>query len=263
MKNTKSKLTVLSMVALVAMLVMTAAPANADLSNVLIVHLDRLNLAYDNQADAITVGVNDGSLVSIERVVNSTPVKTAIINDGLTTMLQPVDFSFNITNIRKENGAWTGDGMVCLVNNDGPGRIDAIVKNISFDVQNDLGATTKRLQINGVVGPISGLNSVLTHPGPTNADPWEWDFDSVAGDDEIIIDPTSAWYSGSLVSLNFKLHDPANNQFFSGDLDEFFALDSATSPDGAATLSVVPVPGAFILGILGMSVIGVRMRKYA
>jgi hypothetical protein len=44
--------------------------------------------------------------------------------------------------------------------------------------------------------------------------------------------------------------------------DDFLGGDYPSDPD-AYHISVVPVPGAVLLGILGLGVAGIKLRKYA
>lgn len=52
-----------------------------------------------------------------------------------------------------------------------------------------------------------------------------------------------------------------DNRYFNGVIDDLAVYNRALTPDEVRALSVVPVPGAILLGILGLSHVGLRLRR--
>jgi len=58
-------------------------------------------------------------------------------------------------------------------------------------------------------------------------------------------------------------HEGRHNWALNGAIDDVRIYDRALSSAEVYELNVVPVPGAFLLGMIGLSVAGVKLRKHA
>jgi len=85
------------------------------------------------------------------------------------------------------------------------------------------------------------------------------DSDSVLG-----IDTTTYWQSGSYWSYRGLEWTPQDEVLISISLDGMtMHLEASNVLDNIRVVEAVPVPGAVLLGMLGLSVVGVKLRKRA
>jgi len=85
------------------------------------------------------------------------------------------------------------------------------------------------------------------------------DSDSVLG-----IDTTTYWQSGSYWSYRGLEWTPQDEVQISISLDGMtMHLAASNVLDNVRVVEMVPVPGAVLLGMLGLSVVGVKLRKHA
>jgi hypothetical protein len=95
----------------------------------------------------------------------------------------------------------------------------------------------------------------------------------------LITDPDNQFNGSQVEGMNYSIYSAANPMnpglqgvnlvngeaifVFTGDLDGFFIGNSVGFGLGTGPDSFVPLPGAVLLGILGLGVVGIRLRKYA
>ena len=85
------------------------------------------------------------------------------------------------------------------------------------------------------------------------------DSDSVLG-----IDTTTYWQSGSYWSYRGLEWTPQDEVQISISLDGMtMHLEASNVLDNVRVVELVPVPGAVLLGMLGLGVVGVKLRKHA
>jgi len=100
------------------------------------------------------------------------------------------------------------------------------------------------------------VDSTLLNDAASFAFPMSLDFAQRGADgvgNTLTLNNWDSWDGGDLVSLHFVTAGM--------NLDTFFGANRTS--EGAGDLSVVPVPTAVLLGILGLGVAGVKLRKYA
>jgi hypothetical protein len=100
------------------------------------------------------------------------------------------------------------------------------------------------------------VDSALLNDAASFDFPMSLDFAQLGADgagNTLTLNNWDSWDAGDLVSLHFVTAGM--------NLDTFFGDSRAAG--GAVDLSVVPVPTTVLLGILGLGVAGVKLRKYA
>jgi len=106
-----------------------------------------------------------------------------------------------------------------------------------------------------------GIGTVGNNSGGPITDPDNQFQGSVVGNADYSIYSSANPLSSGVLSNNNLVMDEATF-IFTGDLDNFSIVKVGwglgTAPD-----SFVPLPGAVLLGILGLGVVGIRLRKYA
>ena len=209
---------------------MIATPAKADLFGF---HLGNLSATFDGSTSFTTTGLTGLTTGALYR--NVAPAGTAVFDLGdwgTTGGSESLLISMALSNIT----ATTADA----------------VGTISFsDVQGDTIAATvsgawATSPIPGGPSLFYGTLTTVTHT-PANA--------------------TFDGHSGDAVSLVYS--SPANPQPWFGAIVQLTSANWFTGPaftgaaGGSIDVSVVPVPAALVLGVLGLSVAGLKLRKFA
>jgi len=104
------------------------------------------------------------------------------------------------------------------------------------------------LHIEGVLSPLAGNQSILSESS-------SWEF--VGNNTETVsLAANAAYYdTGAITVFDMEVGGY-------GTLQEYLADDGATGI-GDLSASIVPVPAAALLGMIGLGVVGVKLRKYA
>jgi hypothetical protein len=116
------------------------------------------------------------------------------------------------------------------------------------------------LEIRGYLGTSSGQDSILLS---TRGDPWKFmgeasstpnspDADGVDG--QITRAQRAAQDNGTLICMKFAIGQDS--------LDTLFGVDRSLG-GGEVKGSIVPAPAAVVLGLMGLGLVGVWMRRYA
>ena len=123
--------------------------------------------------------------------------------------------------------------------------------------------------------------SLLNHNGPAGTDISAQEFSEGQGNPDIPgggfwgikYDKLSDWGDIYIFTLSFKsMRMPMDGHFYAKDgsddttqdLHDFtLAYNDAAHPIAVPDTTYVPVPGAVLLGMLGMCVAGIKLRKYA
>jgi hypothetical protein len=149
---------------------------------------------------------------------------------------------------------WSASGDLLFTDTDGgAGGVNAHVESDSITIADDY------LTIAGHLSNIGANPSILmtTNPG----DPWKFHgngsnptpgADGVA--QQITVSNPLSYDGGTLVTLRFGV---------SGALDTFFSTDRFDLTGGEVKGSIVPVPAAVLLGLLGLGAAALKLRKHA
>ena len=230
----------------VFMCMLIATPAMADI--VLEYHMFSATLDFDG-ANKLEVYQSPGSILEVFKNddVALTTLDTARIIGGSN-----FDFMLDLTMIDLPGANnWSALGTLKFTDNDmSDNAVEAGVQSTSITLE---GGT---LEIKGVLMDLNPP-SILVNRG----DPWEFagDFEADTPDEDLIANHVTmynpqSYDGGDLLTLKFSLGTLTLDQFFS---------DSRLVGSGEVKGSIVPVPGAVLLGLLGLGAAGMKLRKYA
>ena len=220
----------------------------------------------DTQATKGTITIYDDRRVGMGGPLHATwadgdtPVdNTYITPGGLDTGGTLIDaFNMIITVERLGLDDWIATGTVVIRDLDGIAMNGDFTSNV---LQTVTGAHTQ-FQMLGVVRPLDGEDSILR---PTE-EPWVFKgenqlfgngSDSTAN--QITVNNRDTYESADSTTISIAVSVPAS-------LDVFFDKDrsSATSLlQSQTTITAVPVPAAVVLGLLGLGLVGIKLRRYA
>lgn len=239
-----------------AVLCLSSAPAMAGLMIDVDIHSTELQLS-DN---------GDGTYAGLGTESTSSALEAYIVKDGWIitqqtsiAALSTGDMVFDLT-FSQSGGVWTAVGDLSLKDNTGA----VVIKgDVSASSVKYIGIGDDSIEIRGYLSTPSGDPSILQTTG-------SWTF---AGDDGP--DADSAWDtiglssgaenydSGTLVVAHFllPLDVTSLSQLFTFVTDN----DPTTLVAGNVDISItpVPVPAAVLLGVIGLGVVGLKLRKYA
>ena len=234
-----------------AFLCLSAAPAMADLV-----------LQYDMNKALLDFTVGDKKLVVTESA--SSVMDVAKTDNGTFSTLDTArvigganfDLLLDLTLTQLGANNWSASGSLQFSDTDTSDyAVEATVQ--SYLIQISGGS----LEIKGYLGDLGTNKSILVNRG----DPWEFVGNSAppflpstpAGSDgtadQVTMFNPESYDGGQAWTIKFGV---------SGTLDNFFSEDRDLS-DGEVKGQVVPVPAAVLLGILGLGVVGLKLRKYA
>ena len=245
-----------------AALFISAAPAMADL----VVYFDiddvEMTMTYVDSTTAtadVVLSPTGTPGLTTELEENLTDIDDAIIaNDNAGTSFDiDIDFTFN-----KVGSTWTATATDLWIKDSTSTKI----------LEADFASTSMFITPTGgnymftLVGDLttaSGNSAILT--GFTSGTDWtfsgEDDSFPITGGSDTTADQitvsSTMWESfdtGDLVEFQFQVG--------ASTLDAFFGA-GGTYDDGNIDIHVVPIPAAVILGILGLGVAGIKLRKYA
>lgn len=122
----------------------------------------------------------------------------------------------------------------------------------------DTGNGIYKLHVDGYLSPVAGNEAILTGNDPwvmkgeaSSADNPLYGGDGIAN--QITIPTWESWDSGDVLSFHYQVDSLS--------LDTLFASNFTSGIDGDVDITLVPVPAAVWLGMLGLGVAGARLRK--
>ena len=246
-------------------LLLSAAPATADLW--LYFDIDQTQLSYTNTS--ATTGTGTISLQSNATLYASlwndvTPIDSAQIDNSDAGV-----FSFSASLSFTKMGAddWDATGSLSLTELSGVNtRATANFTSNRLNGPADVylakigGMPFYELHVDGYLSPFTAPSILV---GAAAGNPWTFAGENQDGGlgngsdgvaNRITVQPWEPWDGGTIASFHFATATSS--------LDSFFGSNQSLS-DGDIDMTVVPVPAAVLLGILGLSVVGVKLRKFA
>lgn len=228
----------ISLVAVVAALALTGATATAD------IHLDfgvsELNLDY-------TVGTGSMSIVSS----NASTLETWLLDGASLLDYLQVDasavapetlYSLDLSFTQFGVDDWRALGTFSMrdVNRE---VVAANFSSTSVFIDDN----TYELKIRGNLSPVGGNASVLV--------PSVYAWEMTDGTDTLSVSNATSFDTGVMINTQFTAWGGMTE-------DEFFTSDRDLV-NGDSRIAVTPAPAAVLLGIVGLGMVGIRMRKYA
>lgn len=254
--------TILLLVSIVV-LCLSTTPVVADLS-VVFDSSDVKMTILDNDGDgtsatAILTAESSASPLSVNILDETTPI------DGVDLTGFDLDFTLSLVGT---GDLYTASGILKLWDRVGN---TATTPDIYGAFTSTLVAYTSigggKIDIDGYLSPVGGL------PILRNTNPWSFKGDTsdiVAGDGDVYADlgaDPSSYDSGFVWTWSVPLvvtGDPLVGGLGAQTLESLFSADNGRMFHyGDVQGVVVPVPGAVLLGILGLSVAGLKLRKRA
>jgi hypothetical protein len=211
------------------------------------------------KADMLTFDVTNTTMdyhqsyngVEISNTSNST-LQASLLNSGGTpiqsaSIASGNNFAMSVNlSIGSSGGSYKATGAVALSDyGASENRIVGDFTSTRIDVYG--GGNIYFLTITGTLDPL-GTNGAVLNPWAAS-----WTFDGDAPSAITIANP-AGWDYGDMVTFNWGIGNISTPA-------AFFANDH-TLFGGEAAFSAVPVPAAILLGMLGLSVAGVKLRKY-
>jgi hypothetical protein len=228
------------------------------------VNIDVTDLAYDSSAGTIHIEQTTGSTLLGTLFDDAVEVDSADISNKIENVTIPGYGTFNDIypetftafvdlNTVKVGSQWTATGSVHVSDINGD-RIVGQFKSSSISIRSNVGAN--QLVIKG---------SIFEDPLLTGADPWvfQGENQSLYGaddpgldneDDRITIENWTDWKTGIITTMNYETTASSLQEFFESGYDQ-------TGFNGTIDINIIPLPGAALLGMLGLGVVGLKLRR--
>jgi len=169
--------------------------------------------------------------------------------DGIIPDQSLIHSPYDLTTVLNFDGAgnnYSVTGSVEINDQTGGTKVAALFQATYVEFIPLLGPRSD-LHIEGFLTPLLGNQSILSESG-------SWEF--VGNTETVTLAANAASYdTGIMTVFDMELGNY-------GSLQEFLADDGATGM-GDVAVSVVPVPGAVLLGMLGLGAVGIKLRKFA
>ena len=168
------------------------------------------------------------------------------------------DFAVSFTNLNfvQSGGTWSTTTGDLTIDDTGATKFNTKFKSVSISLNDQFNEfeMTGKLYVSN-----PSTSSILV---PT-ANSWTFNGESgtVDSDNQVTISPNAYNYdSGICIVAHFDVHEYSTLAALFGDLN---SGNPVTLDDGDIELTIVPIPAAVILGVLGLGVAGLKLRKFA
>ncbi|MCU0913201.1 MAG: hypothetical protein MUC88_01400 [Planctomycetes bacterium] len=232
----------------------TAAPALAHLA--VVVDASQTKMTIQNKASAYNLeGLVEALNVNSDLTVQIQDTDTHAALDGVKLDNYDMDLLFHYVG---SGNNYTANGTFELEDNSGSSKMKANFTSTSVSLTT-LGGQLQ-LMMDGVLSTFSGDSILL------GGAPWVFTGDSnFSGADAdgnaqtVTIDDPSDHDVGGLVAIHYPVYGKYST------LEQLFTAlaNGSTLGNGSVHAQVVPVPAALLLGVLGVGVTGLKLRKYA
>lgn len=229
-----------------------ATPAMADL--ILDYHVNNTYLSYTASTNQLTITDNVGSTLDLYKMDTATltTIDSARISD-------PLNFNFvldltMVDGVPNDN-TWSGSGTMNFTDTSLSSRVAATVLTTMVDISPVVGGS--QLTITGTLGALNPPSILV------GGDPWTFqgtgeghinDEDGIAN--HVTMYNASSYDSGYVFVIRTSLPSSLT-------MDQFLSTDRSGISAVEIKGSIVPVPGAILLGALGLGVAGVKLRRFA
>jgi hypothetical protein len=255
----KTKLLFLSL----AVLCLSAAPAIAGLQ----LRMDSLEAYMSvttgdafNATGTITLGT--GGILNVDLETDAGGSWADLDNAQMLKSVSDPDFLLsNLTFTKVAVDNWTATGNLTISDTVGTRVLADFTSNYVainaassdpgdpewfFTMAGDLDPQSPTsILVNGTSGGSWTFLGEFTKPGAPNAD---------GTLNQVTVNGWELWSEGTLLELHLQVG--------TGSLDTFFTTNG-TYQDGQLNVTITPIPGAVLLGVLGLGVVGWKLRKYA
>ncbi len=251
--------TITAFVSVLAVLLLASAPAAADLY--VAFSLDNAALDYTAAGNTMNIGSTSGSTLTLQKKDDAEAPWT--YKDSATVAASDIGFLLDLTftDLAGTNN-WSAAGTLTMT--DEAGNVTQ-ASFTSTKIEISAIGWTHHLDIEGLLSPASGNSSILLDQGG-NAWAFEGTGDLGGNNDDgvsnqiTMIDP-AAYDSGTLWTFDFGVAEMGEDTFFGSNRA---SGDVATGWGNlSGSMVALPVPAAVVLGMIGLGLVGWRMRKYA
>ena len=256
----KTKLLVVSFI----VLCLGAVPAMAERYVYIDIDNTELTIGWDgtNSTGSISLLSNATLDASMNDILSVPPEIDDVRIDNATSS-NPFDAGASLAFAQAAAEVWSATGSIFVTDTTTNNRIEAVFASSQILMQGG-GIAGKDLYIFGKLSRVSTNEAILV--GAASGNPWTFVGDdedptfSVTGGadtvhDQITVNDWETWDVGTLTVLHYKTNLTS--------LDTLFTTDAGTYTKGDMDITVVPVPGAILLGMLGLSVAGIKLRKFS
>ena len=245
-----------------AVLCLSAAPTRADLS--LYVDVEQTTMSYDPLTKHADITLMDDAEVIVSlydeatRVDNVKIYNDMLVGGGADSVF---DAHMNLDFVQAGVENWSATGDLWLTDNTTGNRFEAdfVSSNIYIG-----GTSGNELFIAGSLSPFGANEAILVDPGSGN--PWTFagEHDNLFGggqdgmDNQVTVSLWEPWDSGSVIVMHYNVGTDS--------LDTLFGTSSPSGGyiDGDIDMTITaPIPAAVLLGMIGLGVAGLKLRKYA
>jgi hypothetical protein len=243
--NMKTKKPLLLVVICFEALCLSAAPAMADFVDL---------WAYDTLMTVETTGPDFDGTTATTTIVSHIPGSSYMNmyihdDDGITYQSLELE-PYNLTAVLDFTGSgndYSATGS--LVVNDTTGAkiaADFVSTTITFEPL-FMNPFSNTIYVSGYLTP-QGTNQSILQPEDSS-----WEFAGLTGTISLL-DKANSYDTGNMVVLEYNVNY--------GSLQAFLAADGATAL-GMLNATIVPIPTAVLLGIIGLGLVGLKVREYA